>query len=218
MRFAADDARLVDPAALVARRPGASSSAHPRCTGPVAAVRRRTAGWRAARRSIRSPRRRKDRDGSERASFAALRRGTAASAQAMKPFMSDEPRPKSRPSRSVSAKGSLDQGWPSTGTTSVWPDRMAPPATFGPDRRDEVGLGAVLVGNQTAFDAVPGEIAAHVVDQREIGIRTDRAVRDETRQQRDGVGGSLRHAPVSPGARLDCRRSRGTRGASPRCP
>ena len=46
--------------------------------------------------------------------------------------MSQVPRPYSRPSRSVSTHGSLDHGWPSTGTTSVWPERTTPPSTAGP--------------------------------------------------------------------------------------
>jgi hypothetical protein len=50
----------------------------------------------------------------------------------MNPFMSAAPRPYSLPSRSVRAKGSEVQGWPSTGTTSVWPDSTTPPATAGP--------------------------------------------------------------------------------------
>src|SRR5450830_1629468 len=41
--------------------------------------------------------------------------------------MSQLPRPYSKPSRSVSLKGSLSQFWPSTGTTSVWPDNTMPP-------------------------------------------------------------------------------------------
>ncbi|KVK84611.1 hypothetical protein WS90_11565 [Burkholderia cepacia] len=45
--------------------------------------------------------------------------GTAASADAMKPFMSAVPRPYRRPSRSVSRNGSTVHACPSTGTTSV---------------------------------------------------------------------------------------------------
>ena len=30
------------------------------------------------------------------------------------------------------AKGSLDQSWPSTGTTSVWPESITPPGSGGP--------------------------------------------------------------------------------------
>jgi hypothetical protein len=52
--------------------------------------------------------------------------------QCVKPFMSQAPRPKSFPSRSVSVQGSVLQAWPSTGTTSVWPDRMTPPSISGP--------------------------------------------------------------------------------------
>ena len=63
----------------------------------------------------------------------ALRKcGTSARQTARKPFMSQVPRPKRRSSRAVSSKGSLVQGWPSTGTTSVWPDSTMPPAMAGP--------------------------------------------------------------------------------------
>ena len=65
-------------------------------------------------------------------SRAALKCGTMARQTARKPFMSQVPRPKSRPSRAVSAKGSLVQAWPSTGTTSVWPESTMPPAISGP--------------------------------------------------------------------------------------
>ena len=37
-----------------------------------------------------------------------------------------------RSPRSVSSKGLLVQGWPSTGTTSVWPESTMPPAMSGP--------------------------------------------------------------------------------------
>ncbi len=53
--------------------------------------------------------------------------GTSASEPAMKPFMSQLPRPYRRPSFSTSLNGSVLQSWPSTGTTSVWPDRTMPP-------------------------------------------------------------------------------------------
>ena len=36
------------------------------------------------------------------------------------------------PSRSVRVKGSVAQSWPSTGTTSVWPDSMTPGTPAGP--------------------------------------------------------------------------------------
>ncbi len=58
--------------------------------------------------------------------------GARANAAAMKPFMSEVPRPKSLPPRSTTVKGSVSQGWPSTGTTSVWPDSTMPPAMSGP--------------------------------------------------------------------------------------
>ncbi|KAF5225924.1 hypothetical protein ECC02_000853 [Trypanosoma cruzi] len=51
---------------------------------------------------------------------------------AMNPFMSHVPRPYSFPSRSVSVNGSLFHFCPSTGTTSVWPERMMPPSVTPP--------------------------------------------------------------------------------------
>jgi hypothetical protein len=58
---------------------------------------------------------------------AAFISGSIASATPMKPFMSQAPRPKSLPSRTVGSKGSLSQSWPLTGTTSVWPESTMPP-------------------------------------------------------------------------------------------
>ena len=46
--------------------------------------------------------------------------------------MSQVPRPNSRSPFCVSVKGSVLQGCPSTGTTSVCPDSTTPPATDGP--------------------------------------------------------------------------------------
>ena len=65
-------------------------------------------------------------------SVAAIMSGTWASTAPMKPFMSVVPRPYRRPSASHGANGSADQSWPSTGTTSVWPDRMMPGTSAGP--------------------------------------------------------------------------------------
>ncbi len=58
--------------------------------------------------------------------------GKRARMTAMKLFMSAVPRPNSLPSAARSANGSLCQSWPSTGTTSVWPDSMMPPMPGGP--------------------------------------------------------------------------------------
>src|SRR5215204_4389076 len=63
---------------------------------------------------------------------AATHSGTLASTAARNPFMSQEPRANSLPSRSSSLKGSDDHSWPSTGTASVWPDRIMPPDMSGP--------------------------------------------------------------------------------------
>src|SRR5690606_2269999 len=53
--------------------------------------------------------------------------GTRASPAAIKPFMSQVPRPYNLPSRSVKANGFVSHCCPSTGTTSVWPDKTMPP-------------------------------------------------------------------------------------------
>ncbi len=75
-----------------------------------------------------------------RVSPAASIAGTRDRPVAMKPFMSAEPRPCRRPSRSVSVQGSLLQSWPSTGTTSVCPDSTTPPATSGPMENNKFAL------------------------------------------------------------------------------
>ena len=54
--------------------------------------------------------------------------GSSARLVPMKPFMSQVPRPYSRPSRITGLNGSVVQFWPSTGTTSVWPDSTMPPS------------------------------------------------------------------------------------------
>ena len=59
-------------------------------------------------------------------------RPAADSMQARNPFMSVVPRPNTRSPARVSANGSRVQGWPSTGTTSVWPESMMPGASRGP--------------------------------------------------------------------------------------
>ena len=58
------------------------------------------------------------------ASGRAVMAGTAARQQARNPFMSVDPRANSLPSRRASRNGSLVHVCPSTGTVSVWPDRM----------------------------------------------------------------------------------------------
>ena len=76
-------------------------------------------------------------------------RGTNASPMAEKLFMSVAPRPYSRSPLTVAVNGSESQGWPSTGTTSVWPERTMPPvvdvAVPGRQRREQVGLPALVV-------------------------------------------------------------------------
>ncbi|MCL6644354.1 MAG: YceI family protein [Dehalococcoidia bacterium] len=46
----------------------------------------------------------------------------------------------SNPSRSTRTKGSLVQGCPSTGTTSVWPERTIPPSRSGPSAAKRFAL------------------------------------------------------------------------------
>src|SRR5215510_12719691 len=46
--------------------------------------------------------------------------------------MSQVPRPWYLPSFKVSVQGSVSHGWPSTGTTSVWPLSTTPSFTLGP--------------------------------------------------------------------------------------
>src|SRR6218665_3901850 len=53
--------------------------------------------------------------------------GSSDSAVPMNPFMSHAPRAYSLPSRRLALKGWELQAWPSTGTTSVWPDSTMPP-------------------------------------------------------------------------------------------
>ncbi len=69
---------------------------------------------------------------SGRASVRRVISGTSASAAAMKLFMSQTPRPTRRSSTSMACQGSESHGWPSTGTTSVWPDSTMPPSIGGP--------------------------------------------------------------------------------------
>ena len=67
-----------------------------------------------------------------RCSSIAANSGIIAMAQAAKPFMSEVPRPISRPSCRRSLKGSASHSCPSTGTQSTCAESAAPPATRGP--------------------------------------------------------------------------------------
>ena len=115
--------RLADEATLLAH-------------GPAARDARRGAG----RRRSRPPRRRRGRDGSAGGAAPSACGSTAARQTAKKPFMSQAPRPYSRPSACLRRKGSLDQVCPSTGTTSVWPDRMKPGTSVGPTDASTIGF------------------------------------------------------------------------------
>ncbi len=63
---------------------------------------------------------------------------------------------------------------------------------LGADRGVEVGLGAVLVGDQPALDAVAVEVVAHEIDQRHVGIGRRRVEGDETTEHFDRID-CLRH-------------------------
>ena len=64
--------------------------------------------------------------------LAATISGTHSNTQAMNPFISALPRPKTLSSIGSRTNGSLAQRCPSTGTTSVCPDNMTPPSSAGP--------------------------------------------------------------------------------------
>jgi hypothetical protein len=78
--------------------------------------------------------------------------GTAASTMPTNDFMSAEPRPRSRSSRSTPAQGSTLQDWPSTGTTSVCPDSTMP------GRR-----GSPIVANRFAFALSSSCVSRHAM-------------------------------------------------------
>jgi hypothetical protein len=58
----------------------------------------------------------------------------------------------------------------------------------GADRGEEVGLGALGVGHEGAFDAEIGEVVADVVDELEVGIARGGIERDQALQHVDGRG------------------------------
>ena len=151
-----------------------------RTASPAAAPRGGRAD--AARPCTRPPRRSSARDGSAPRSRRARNSGTSASTVATKPFMSAAPRPCRRPSRSTQTNGSLDQSWPSTGTTSVWPDSTRPGAIRRPDRGDQIGLAAAVVEHQLGRDAQTVEVVADEIDQREVGVAAGGVEPDQPRQ------------------------------------
>ncbi|KAL7711275.1 hypothetical protein N2W54_000976 [Lotmaria passim] len=85
--------------------------------------------------------------------------GTSASTTARKPFMSHAPRPYSLPSLSTIVKGSESHFWPSTGTTSVWPDSTMPPCV-APLSPGSVAkrFAFVFSGLYTNVEAMPTEL------------------------------------------------------------
>ena len=83
--------------------------------------------------------------------------GTNARPTARKLFMSVTPRPTSLSSRSVTSKGGVSHGCPSTGTTSVWPDRTMPPVVALPSRAGRVANRLALrwSSSNVSVDAMP---------------------------------------------------------------
>ena len=78
--------------------------------------------------------------------------------------------------------GSLCQSCPSTGTTSVCPDRTTPPwvvPSAAGDRGEQVGLGPVLVGQDLRREAVPSHLGGDEVDELEVGVAARRVEGDE---------------------------------------
>ena len=87
----------------------------------------------------------------------------------MKPFMSAAPRPYRRPSRATQVEG-IAQTWPSTGTTSVWPDSTSPAPSAGPTLANRLALVPAGAEYQLGGDAEPVEIVAHELDQGQVGV------------------------------------------------
>jgi hypothetical protein len=124
----------------------------------------------------------------------ASRPGTAAMAQAQKPFMSTVPRAISRPSWRRSAKGSACQAWPSTGTQSLCADSATPPATRGPMMACSAAL-APLASGMTRLSTPNASSVARV---NAMQSRFDRAlvVSNATSRARIPIASSA--APISP--------------------
>ncbi len=114
-----------------------------------------------------------------RRSPAARKPGTAARQQATKPFMSAVPRPISRPSLRRMRNGSALQAWPSTGTTSTWPDSAMPPGPAGPIVACRFALVPVRVVAEAVRHAEPVQVVPHPLDQRQVGVAGRRVERDQ---------------------------------------
>ena len=71
--------------------------------------------------------------------------------------MSVTPRPWTRSPRCVATNGSVSQGWPSTGTTSVWPESTIPPVVALPSRAGSVANRFALrrSSSNVSVDAMP---------------------------------------------------------------
>ena len=72
----------------------------------------------------------------------------ADSMHARKPFISVVPRPYKRSLSRVSLKGDLVQFCPVIGTTSVCPEKITPPSTFGPKRAIKPAFSLFLLKKQ----------------------------------------------------------------------
>ena len=107
--------------------------------------------------------------------------------------------------RPSASNGSVSHGWPSTGTTSVWPESTTPPVVVLPSRAGSVAHRFALVRSsferQRRRDAVAAEVVAHPVEQREIRIAAHRREADQ---------------PCGSAARRRARRPSGSRRRRPR--
>ncbi len=74
--------------------------------------------------------------------------------------MSVTPRPYRRPSLTVTVNGSVSHGWPSTGTTSVWPDSTMPPCVALPSRAGSVANRLALrpSSSNVSVDSMPNPV------------------------------------------------------------
>ena len=162
-----------------------------------------------ARRCSRLLRRRKRRNGSGVADRAWRFPAPAHSATPTKPFMSAAPRPNSRSSRITGVNGSVDQSWPSTGTTSVWPESTRPPFCLRSDGGEQIGLCARPGHRYSASRAGFNQHALRGVDQWQIGVAADGVEGDQPFDHRHETR-AARHisSPAPSGLPMMARNSR----------
>src|SRR5579859_3699763 len=105
----------------------------------------------------------------------------------MKPFMSQAPRPNSLSPRISGWNGSLDHSWPSTGTTSVWPDNTVPPSRSGPSvaKRFAFLPPASIVRRQRAPASCSSSCAKSIKARLEPRLVVSNAIRRRTRSMGD---------------------------------